>query len=129
MQKQIIDGYLNGSLDLVLRFKIDNEYKYFVLDYKSNYLGSSLSDYRAQNIGRVMFNEHHRYDVQYLIYTVVLHRYLKLRLKDYDYDRHMGGVLYLFVRGMGHDNEHGVFHTKVDYDLVLQIEQLLYPKE
>ena len=129
LQKQIIDGYLNGSLDLVLRFKIDNEYKYFVLDYKSNYLGSSLSDYRAQNIGRVMFNEHHRYDVQYLIYTVVLHRYLKLRLKDYDYDRHMGGVLYLFVRGMGHDNEHGVFHTKVDYDLVLQIEQLLYPKE
>ena len=40
------------------------------------------------------------YPLQALLYTVALHRYLRWRLPGYDPDAHLGGVLYLFVRGM-----------------------------
>lgn len=126
LNKSIIDGFLNGSLDLVLRFKEDDSYKYYVLDYKSNYLGPMLDDYASMKIAQNMFSQSHRYDVQYLLYSVVLHRYLKLRVKDYDFNKHFGGVLYLFVRGMGHDDNHGVFYTKPDLKLIEELEALLY---
>lgn len=83
-------GYLTGFIDLVC----EHEGLYYLMDYKTN----SLADYNHEALVQAM--REHNYGLQYWIYTVVLHRYLQKRLPDYSYERHFGGVLYLFVRGM-----------------------------
>ncbi|MGJ0489715.1 exodeoxyribonuclease V subunit beta [Methylobacter sp.] len=83
-------GYLTGFIDLVCEYGG----RYYVMDYKTN----SLADYTNETLGQAM--REHNYGLQYWIYTVVLHRYLQKRLPDYSYERHFGGVRYLFVRGM-----------------------------
>ncbi|MFI5395887.1 MAG: exodeoxyribonuclease V subunit beta [Candidatus Binatia bacterium] len=87
-------GYLKGFVDLVF----EHAGRWYVVDYKSNYLGPSPKAYEPQRLGRVMADHH--YFLQYHLYVVALHRYLTVRLADYDYDRHFGGVFYLFLRGM-----------------------------
>ena len=99
--KGTLRGLMKGYIDLVFRFRG----RYFLADYKSNYLGGSAADYAPQRLGPVM--DEHRYDLQCLIYTLALHRYLAGRIADYDYDRHFGGGLYLFLRGMHPDHDHG----------------------
>jgi exodeoxyribonuclease V beta subunit len=94
-------GFLRGFIDLIA----EHEGRYYVLDYKSNRLGDVASDYRRAQLELVM--QRHHYTLQYLLYTVALHRYLALRLSGYDYEQHMGGVYYLFIRGMSTKNEPG----------------------
>ena len=89
-----IDGFLNGYIDVVARLGE----RWYVLDYKSNRLGNTLSDYSPEAIERAMAQ--HGYHLQYLLYLTALHRMLRIRLPGYDYDRHVGGALYLFLRGM-----------------------------
>jgi exodeoxyribonuclease V beta subunit len=89
-----VQGMLNGFIDLVL----EHRGRYYVLDYKSNYLGPRLEDYGPGAMGAAV--REHLYDLQYLIYSLALHRYLGTRLPDYEYERHFGGVRYLFLRGM-----------------------------
>ncbi|MEL0625232.1 hypothetical protein V6238_19490, partial [Marinomonas arenicola] len=72
--------------------------RYYVLDYKSNHLGDDFTDYQNDAIEHAIAD--HRYDLQYQLYTLALHRLLKQRLPNYDYDTHVGGVVYLFFRGM-----------------------------
>lgn len=89
------EGHLKGAIDLV--FEKDSQF--YILDYKSNYLGGSPSDYLSDALSIAM--EEHRYDVQYVIYSLALHRFLKQRKKErYDYQRDFGGVIYLFLRGL-----------------------------
>ena len=89
------DGHIKGAIDLMLR----SDNKYFVLDYKSNHLGFRSEDYSYAQLKTAITE--HRYDLQYLLYTVALHRLLKLRLGEkYDYGEHLGGVFYLFLRGL-----------------------------
>ncbi|MDE0507916.1 MAG: PD-(D/E)XK nuclease family protein, partial [Gammaproteobacteria bacterium] len=88
------DGYLRGFIDLTF----EHEGRWYVLDYKSNWLGNQAEDYEPERLGRAM--RQHRYQLQYLIYLLALHRYLRTRLPDYDYERHIGGAFYLFLRGM-----------------------------
>jgi len=87
-------GFMRGFIDVV--FEAGG--RWFLADYKSNWLGPTLDDYAAAALPAVMARE--SYWLQYLVYTVVLHRLLGLRLPDYDYDKHVGGVRYLFLRGM-----------------------------
>ena len=89
-----IDGFLNGYVDVVARVGG----RWYVVDYKSNWLGNGLSDYSPEAIERAMAR--HGYHLQYLLYLTALHRLLRIRLPDYDYDRHVGGAFYLFLRGM-----------------------------
>ncbi len=93
-------GYLTGSLDLV--FRLPGE-RYLLADYKTNKLSSpeeTLTSwhYRPDALQAEMCAAH--YPLQAILYVVALHRYLRWRLRDYDPDQHLGGVLYLFVRGM-----------------------------
>jgi exodeoxyribonuclease V beta subunit len=93
-------GYLTGSLDLVFRLPGN---RFFLADYKTNKLsppGETLTSwhYRPGALQAEMVAAH--YPLQALLYAVALHRYLRWRLHDYDPDSHLGGVLYLFVRGM-----------------------------
>jgi exodeoxyribonuclease V beta subunit len=94
-----LKGYLAGSIDAVLR--VDG--RYVVVDYKTNRLGTpdaplTVWDYRAAAMTEAMIEAH--YPLQALLYDVALHRLLRWRLADYDPGRHLGGVLYLFLRGM-----------------------------
>ena len=89
-----IDGFLRGFVDLV----VEHAGRWYVIDYKSNWLGSSPEDYSREAVAAAMRAS--AYPLQYLLYLVALHRHLGLRLPGYDYERHVGGVFYLFVRGM-----------------------------
>jgi exodeoxyribonuclease V beta subunit len=113
-------GFLRGFVDLIA----EHDGRFYVLDYKSNHLGPSAADYHADRLGSVM--RRHHYVLQYLVYTVALHRYLTLRLRDYDYDRHFGGVYYLFVRGMSreHAKGTGVFFDRPDRALIERLSAL-----
>jgi exodeoxyribonuclease V beta subunit len=87
-------GVLTGAIDLVAR----HEERWYLLDYKSNHLGDSVPDYDATSMTASMHAHH--YVLQYHLYLVALQRLLRLRLPAYDYDTHIGGVGYLFVRGI-----------------------------
>jgi exodeoxyribonuclease V beta subunit len=93
-------GYLNGSLDLVFRL---GDGRYVLADYKTNKLGPpgealTAWHYRPEAVEAEMLHAH--YPLQALLYCVALHRYLRWRLPGYDAARNLGGVLYLFLRGM-----------------------------
>ena len=92
-----INGFLNGYIDVVARAGS----RWYVIDYKSNWLGNDLAGYSTASIGQAMTR--HGYHLQYLLYLTALHRLLRVRLPDYDYDRHVGGAFYLFLRGMRPD--------------------------
>jgi exodeoxyribonuclease V beta subunit len=89
-----LEGYLKGFIDLVF----EHQGQYFILDWKSNHLGYTPADYAGASLARAMAD--HGYHLQYLLYAVALDRFLKLRMPDYRYETHFGGVLYLFVRGV-----------------------------
>ena len=89
-----IDGFLRGFVDLV----IAHEGRWYVVDYKSNWLGPAPDAYAPPALDAAM--RERGYALQYLIYLVALHRYLALRLPDYDPERHVGGAFYLFLRGI-----------------------------
>ena len=93
-QHGILQGLMVGFIDLV--FRHDN--RYYIADYKSNFLGTRPVDYNQENMQTAMLE--HRYDLQYLIYTLALHRFLAARIKGYRYEDHFGGAAYLFLRGM-----------------------------
>jgi len=100
-----VQGMLKGFIDLVF----EHQGRFYVVDYKSNYLGDSPAAYQQEAMAQAMIE--HRYDVQYQLYTLALHRYLRTRLPDYDYERHFGGVCYLFLRGMTGESGSGVYAT------------------
>jgi exodeoxyribonuclease V beta subunit len=89
-----VTGFMKGYIDLVFAC----EGRFWLVDYKSNALGDELDDYAPDRLEAVVAREGHW--LQYLIYLVVVHRWLRSRLPDYDYDRHVGGVRYLFLRGL-----------------------------
>ncbi|MGI5132579.1 UvrD-helicase domain-containing protein [Pseudonocardia sp. CA-107938] len=98
---QPLRGYLTGSIDAVLRLP---GARFAVVDYKTNWLGAAPGEpltaahYLPPLLARAMIAAN--YPLQALLYCVALHRYLRWRLPGYAPERHLGGVLYLFVRGM-----------------------------
>ena len=124
---QSLRGYLSGSIDAVLR--LPNQ-RYLVVDYKTNYLGDNAADYSHARLAEAML--HSDYPLQALLYTVVLHRFLRWRVAGYDPALHLGGVLYLFLRGMcGADTPVidgqpcGVFSWQPPATLVVALSDLL----
>lgn len=122
-----VQGMLKGFIDLVYQ----HDGRYYVLDYKSNYLGAEVSEYQQQAMMDAMVE--HRYDFQYQLYSLALHRWLGQRIPDYDYEQHFGGVYYLFLRGMAGDmasqtaqNEqrNGVYFSRPDPQFIEYLDQL-----
>ena len=91
-----------------------------LLDYKSNFLGASDISYNAENLSLSM--KRHNYHLQYLIYTVALHRMLKKDNPDYTYEKNFGGVYYFFLRGVDCEKTRGVFFTRPDQVLIEKID-------
>jgi exodeoxyribonuclease V beta subunit len=119
LQFGMVTGVMRGFMDLVF----EHEGRYYIADYKSNYLGPRRELYgRDALCAAVSAN---RYDFQYLIYTVALHRYLRRRVPDYDYVRHFGGVYYLFLRGMSPtDPGLGVYFDRPEAVLIETLDNL-----
>ena len=90
-------GFLRGFIDLVF----EHGGRYYLLDWKSNHLGGTAADYTEAPMAAAM--RAHGYALQASLYTLALHRWLRRRLPGYDYERHFGGVFYVFVRGAGLD--------------------------
>ncbi len=101
-----VKGFLRGFIDMVFEY----EGRYYIVDWKSNYLGGTRAEYAREAINAAMAG--YNYILQYHLYTVALHNYLSVRLPDYDYDAHFGGVFYLFVRGVNPagGSDFGIFH-------------------
>ena len=114
-----LHGMLMGFADLVF----EHQGRYWVLDYKSNYLGENDAAYTADALAHAM--AHHRYDVQAAIYMLALHRVLQQRLgADYDPAQHMGGAVYLFLRGI-HGPENGVCFVPASLPLMDTLAAML----
>ncbi|MCL1048130.1 exodeoxyribonuclease V subunit beta [Shewanella abyssi] len=114
-----LQGMLKGFIDLTF----EHNQQYFIADYKSNHLGDSLNVYHYNNMKSAIRS--HRYDLQYIIYTLALHRYLGLRMANYDYDLHIGGCFYLFLRGMSvSEPQSGVFYDKPPKELIEKLDLL-----
>lgn len=133
--------FADASFEQVRRQCVSDEgrcWRYYVIDYKSNYLGDSYEDYSRHNMISAVYK--HRYDLQFMIYTLALYRHLKRRmaipfdagyeqLREF-YDSNVGGVLYLFLRGMKANYmrdalSSGVFSTRLDFSVVYELDQIL----
>ena len=126
-----IEGYLKGYIDLIFEY----QGKYYVVDYKSN----TLNDYHQESLLTTMADSH--YYLQYLLYSVALHRYLQKHLEGYSWETHFGGAYYLFIRGMSsspsedkknvkkggggiNTNTSGVFFHKPSVELINAMDSL-----
>ena len=111
-------GMLKGFVDLIFCW----QGRYYILDWKSNFLGEQPDCYDPTALNRAMID--HRYDFQYQIYALALHRYLGQRLADYDYEQHFGGVFYLFLRGIHPESDHGIFFNKPKPALIQGLDDI-----
>ncbi len=117
---QDLTGFMKGFIDLVF----EHEGRFYIADYKSNHLGSDPSQYQGDALQNAMLS--HSYPLQYLIYSLALHRHLKQRLPDYDPELHFGGVYYLFLRGMQPEwSQTGVYFDRLDRQLLEALDKLM----
>jgi exodeoxyribonuclease V beta subunit len=124
---QPVKGFMKGFVDLIFRRKANGVDRYYILDWKSNFLGYSKEDYRQENLERVMVKE--RYDLQYHLYVLALHKYLMLKLGDqYDYRTHFGGVFYIFLRGVKPEDNgrYGIFRDTPAPDFIADLSRVLW---
>ena len=111
--------YLNGSIDLVY---FDGQ-RYHIADYKSNYLGENLADYSVESIAQSMSLA--SYWLQAGLYLVALHRYLKVKMQNYDIEQHLGGATYLYLRGINGEAEQGYYYWQPSTEFVLRLDAIL----
>jgi exodeoxyribonuclease V beta subunit len=115
-----LTGFLKGFIDLVF----EHAGKFYIADWKSNWLGTTADDYTAEAIAAEM--RRHHYGVQYQLYSVALHRYLTRRIPDYDHATHFGGVFYIFLRGVDPARpELGIFRDRPSLARIAALDALL----
>ncbi|MEI6894183.1 MAG: exodeoxyribonuclease V subunit beta [Colwellia sp.] len=120
-----LSGMMHGFIDLIFEY----QGKYYLADYKSSHLGECYQDYQSDALLDNI--EKNYYDLQYLIYSLALHRYLKQNLSDYRVSEHFGGVYYLYLRGMTTDPEHkgaGVYYRKITEQEIYNLDALFSAK-
>ena len=115
---QALQGMMHGFIDLVFQWQD----KYYIADYKSTHLGSDLACYQYDALEKNVRDNY--YDLQYLLYSLALHRYLKNRLADYDPQYHFGGIYYLYLRGMSPGSDTGVFNADISPELLCELDEL-----
>jgi len=112
-----LNGMLKGFIDLVF----EHDGRYYVADHKSNWLGPTDAHYTPSRMRQVMLDK--RYDLQAVLYVFALHRLLRSRLAHYDYERHVGGALYLFLRGHAAPGQ-GLHLERPPWTLIEALEQM-----
>ena len=115
-----LNGFMRGSIDFIC----EQAGRWYVIDWKSNYLGGRPDDYAPERINDTMHES--AYTLQAIIYLVALHRYLRLRLGDqYSAEHHLGGALYLFIRGVRPSwPEKGIWHGQPAPALIHRLDAL-----
>ncbi|SUO96296.1 UvrD-helicase domain-containing protein [Suttonella ornithocola] len=119
LENRTLIGFLRGEIDLCYQY---ND-KYYILDYKSNYLGDESEDYSQANMSKAM-NDHH-YWLQALIYQTALHRWLSLRLPNYAPNKHLADVEYFFLRGCPTASSKGHLSVNIPTEILLSFDELL----
>ncbi len=114
-----IEGVMHGFIDLLFRHKG----KYYILDWKSNFLGNKLEDYKRKGMEEGMRGSN--YHLQYYIYTLAVKRHLERKLKDFDYERDFGGVIYMFLRGVRENGDTGIFTTRPEKKRIEELDDTL----
>ncbi|MFZ1987312.1 MAG: hypothetical protein WAU91_23085, partial [Desulfatitalea sp.] len=115
-----MQGFMKGYVDTIF----EHAGRFYLLDWKSNHLGNNWDDYALPRLSAVMAEEY--YFLQYHLYVVALDQLLRQRLPAYDYQRHFGGVYYLFLRGIqGPGAETGIYYTLPDGGWVTALRELL----
>lgn len=119
MSFETITGMLQGFIDLFFYWNK----KYYLLDYKTNWLGDNNNAYIQSNIESEIIK--YRYDLQYQIYTLALHRFLKYKIASYNYDKNFGGIYYLFIRGMnGLSLDNGIYFCRPTWEFIKNLDYL-----
>ncbi|WP_136248328.1 exodeoxyribonuclease V subunit beta [Halomonas borealis] len=122
LEPDTLNGMLKGFIDLV----VEHDGRFFVLDWKSNHLGADDAAYTEAAMNDAVLEK--RYDVQYCLYLLALHRLLETRLPDYDIERHLGGALYVFLRG-NRAPSRGVHAERPPSELILALDALFRAAE
>ncbi|MDN3648195.1 exodeoxyribonuclease V subunit beta [Reinekea marina] len=117
-----LKGMMHGFIDLIF----EHQGKFYVADYKSTHLGDALTDYSHDAMKENVQNAF--YDVQYLLYSLALHRYLALRLPNYNFEQHFGGVYYLYLRGMSPQGNTGVYFDPLSFATLKQLDDVFEQK-
>ena len=120
-----VQGFLKGYIDLFFMYKN----KYYILDYKSNFLGEDYSDYNDDSLRQSIASS--CYYLQYSLYTVAMNRFLKQRVgKAYRYSKNMGGAIYLYLRGVDSVTKTGgsYFHL-LNEDFINRLDKVLNGEE
>ena len=117
-----VRGAMKGFIDLVF----ERDGRFYLADWKSNFLGGEPEAYRQAALREVMMSE--LYVLQYHLYAVALDRYLAFRIPEYQYRTHFGGVYYLFLRGMSpqRGSEYGVFRDRPPEALIRELSRCLH---
>ncbi|TNJ32913.1 UvrD-helicase domain-containing protein [Arenimonas terrae] len=116
-------GLMTGKIDLVF----EHAGVFHVLDYKGNWLGERLSDYRGHGLRAAMDHSHYR--MQALLYTVALHRFLRQRLPDYVPAKQLGAYIYMYVRAAGLAPGAGIFVERFSDGLIHAVDAVLAETE
>ena len=119
-------GFMKGYIDMVFH----DQNRFWLVDWKSNYLGSSVEDYGKNVLNNMMSRDF--YILQYHLYVIALHQYLQLRIPEFSYERHFGGVFYIFIRGVDPDKgpEFGIYKDIPEKTLVdALLKELILEKE
>lgn len=114
-----IQGMMSGFIDLLF----EHQGQFYILDWKSNYLGNSTEDYTSEKLDAAM--QESNYHLQYYIYTIATKLYLEHCVPHFDYDQHFGGVIYVYARGCRQGANSGVYFAKPELGLVARLENLL----
>ncbi len=115
-----IEGLMTGFIDLVFEHKE----KYYILDWKSNHLGNTTENYKREGTEEAMKGSN--YNLQYMIYTIAVKRWLENKKQDFDYDKHFGGVIYVFLRGVRMEKNTGIYATRPEKSKIEALESILY---
>ena len=119
LSQSALNGYLTGIAD----FAFEHEERWYVFDWKSTHLGTDLQDYAAEELVAAALDRH--YVLQLLVYALGLHRYLKTRLPEYDYDRHIGGSGVVFLRGVDGESDNGFYVLRPPRQLIEALDEML----
>jgi exodeoxyribonuclease V beta subunit len=120
-----VRGFVRGFIDLVFRFGN----RFYLVDWKSNFLGSKIEDYDQTSLARAMAEGY--YILQYHLYTLALNQYLRLRVPNYEYERHFGAVFYIFLRGVdpARGSEYGIYRARPGGAWIDEVTEKLIGKE
>jgi len=117
------EGFMKGYIDTIFQ----HDGRYYIVDWKSNFLGAGIKNYARDLLKETIRSNY--YNLQYYIYTLALHQYLRWRMPNYSYENDFGGVFYIFIRGVDRNSgpEFGIFNDVPESRFIEKLGELLIP--